>query len=112
MGHNRETQTHSDDMPNTIRRNGTYYCNRRIPNGVVEVAAFGLKKGGKPQDFIKYSLRTKDPREARRRVSTEDAKAEQDFEEKRQELAAEGRKGFNRTIARELLLGWGAWGRR
>ena len=73
-------------MPNTIRRNGTYYRNRRIPNGVVEVAAFGLKKGGKTQDFIKYSLRTKDPREARRRVSTKDAKAEQDFEEKRQEL--------------------------
>ena len=89
MGHNCETQTHSDDMPNTIRRDGTYYYNRRIPSDLVEVAAFGLKKGGKPQDFIKYSLRTKDPRVARRRVSTEDAKAEQDFEAKRQELAAE-----------------------
>jgi len=97
MGHNRETQAHSDDVPNTIRRNGTYYYNRRIPSDLVEVAAFGLKKGGKPQDFIKHSLRTKDPREARRRVSTEDAKAEQDFEEKRQSLAAEGRKGFDRT---------------
>ena len=101
MGHNRETQTHSDDVPNTIRRNGTYYYNRRIPSDLVEVAAFGLKKGGKPQDFIKYSLRTKDPRKARRRVSTEDAKAEQDFEEKRQELAAEGRKGFDRTTNSE-----------
>lgn len=86
MGHKHETQTHSNDVPNTLRRNGTYYYRRRIPSDLVAVEAFGKTQAGKPVEFLKYSLKTKNPREARRRVAIEDFKAEELFEAKRQEL--------------------------
>lgn len=88
MGHKNETQTHSEDVPNTIRRNGTYYYRRRIPSDLVAAHAFGETKTGKPRKFLKYSLKTKDPRTARRMVAQADLRAEEQFEEKRQEIEA------------------------
>ena len=87
LSHKSVTQNHSEQVKNTIRRNGTYHYRRRIPSDLVKAAAFGHKKGGKtPQDTINRSLRTKDPQVARRRMAIEDAKAEEEFESLRQEM--------------------------
>lgn len=87
LSHKSVTQNHSEQVKNTIRRNGTYHYRRRIPSDLVKAAAFGYKKNGKtPQDTINCSLRTKDPQVARRRMAIEDTKAEEEFEALRQEM--------------------------
>ena len=99
MGHNSETQNHSDDVPNTIRRGAIYYFKRRIPTHLVRAEAFGLKKSGKPVEFLRCSLKTSDPRVARRRAALENAEAEKKFLSKEQELAAGGNAQFAKSSA-------------
>ena len=51
------------------------------------MAAFGYKKNSKtPIQYFRYSLGTRDVREARRLVALEDVESELKFERKRQEL--------------------------
>ncbi len=80
------TQTKSDKVQYTIRRDGTYYFKKRIPTDLVEAVAFGLNKAGNPKEVFIYSLHTKDPKEARRIVATENFKIENEIALKRQEL--------------------------
>lgn len=97
LGHKRGTQNHSDQVKNTIRRNGTYYYRRRIPGDLIRAAAFGFKNNtSTPQDTIRYSLHTKDPKEARRRMAIEDAKSEEEFERIRQQMQVEENEEFIR----------------
>ena len=105
MEHTSETQNHSEDVPNTIRRGAKYYYKRRIPTPLVRAEAFGLKKSGKPIDFLCYSLKTSDARIARRMAAFEDAESERKFLSKEQELAAGGNAQFAKSshaIGRKL----------
>ncbi|MGC6426645.1 MAG: DUF6538 domain-containing protein [Akkermansiaceae bacterium] len=77
MEHNPETQTDSDEVANTFRRQGTYYFRKRIPEDVVALAPFGKDKKGRPKTESKFSLKTKDPKQARRIAARENQKFEE-----------------------------------
>jgi len=80
VGHNRETQTDSDDVPNTIKRNGVYYFKRRIPADIVKAKIYGQQKE------VKESLKTKDRREASLAASRVNAVYEEQWDKDRKAL--------------------------
>ena len=99
MQYNHAIQNQSNKVNNTIKRNGIYQYQRRIPSDLVKVAAFGYKRNStKPLEYFRYSLGTRDAREARRLVAFEDVESELKFERKRQELDLSQKDQFIRRI--------------
>jgi len=68
-------------LPDTIRRNGIYYFKKRVPTDLLSTASFAGR------EYFQKSLKTRDPRIARRRADELDREFQQKCRQMRLEIA-------------------------
>ncbi|MEN8772003.1 MAG: DUF6538 domain-containing protein [Akkermansiaceae bacterium] len=99
MGRNRETQSDSDDVPNTYQLNGVFYYRKRIPTDLGNSGTYGKK------EEVKESLKTSDRNEARLQAARLDHYHEEEWAAARRELKkSEESKIVRRTNTRDLTF--------